>query len=73
MIVFSSKGERPQFNKLSNGDLDGDNYLAIWDEEMTRHVGPYQCFEPDDEDSDKFFEKVFTSKSGKPTDSNDIQ
>ena len=68
---------------LSNGDLDGDTYLAIWDDEMTRHVRPQQCFEIDDQGSDsilndcftsdKLFDIFYTSKFGKPTDSNNIQ
>lgn len=30
-LVFSSKGDRPLFNECSGGDLDGDQYLIIWD------------------------------------------
>jgi hypothetical protein len=28
VIVFSKKGKRPTFNKLSGGDLDGDRYFV---------------------------------------------
>ena len=31
VIVFSSKGKRPEQNKISGGDLDGDVYMIIWD------------------------------------------
>ena len=31
VIVFPSKGNRPEQNKMSGGDLDGDVYMAIWD------------------------------------------
>jgi hypothetical protein len=26
VIIFSSKGKRPEHNKMANGDLDGDVY-----------------------------------------------
>lgn len=32
VVVFSSKGERPQFNKMAGGDLDGDVYFVCWDD-----------------------------------------
>ena len=34
VIVFPSKGYRPQQNKMSGGDLDGDVYMAIWDKSL---------------------------------------
>lgn len=32
VIVFSSKGERPECNKMSGGDLDGDVYFICWED-----------------------------------------
>ena len=34
MVVFSSKGSRPQQHKLSLGDLDGDTYFVTWDKDI---------------------------------------
>lgn len=34
VVVFSTKGERPDQHKLSNGDLDGDTYMVVWDSEL---------------------------------------
>ena len=34
VVVYSSKGERPQQHKLSMGDLDGDTYFVTWDKEL---------------------------------------
>lgn len=31
VVVFSSKGERPQCNKMAGGDLDGDIFFICWD------------------------------------------
>ncbi|KAI9207883.1 RNA dependent RNA polymerase-domain-containing protein [Polychytrium aggregatum] len=31
VVVFSSRGQRPQANKMSGGDLDGDIFFIIWD------------------------------------------
>ena len=31
MIVFPTTGKRPEQHKMSGGDLDGDVYMAIWD------------------------------------------
>ena len=38
VIVFPSKGARPLQNKLSGGDLDGDVYMVIWDENIVGQV-----------------------------------
>jgi len=34
VIAFSQLGERPKFNEMSNGDLDGDIYFICWDKEI---------------------------------------
>lgn len=43
-ICFSSKGPRDLPSKLSGGDLDGDRYYVMWDE----NAQPTQYFEPAD-------------------------
>lgn len=34
VVVFSQKGQRPACNKLSCGDLDGDNYFVTWNQQI---------------------------------------
>lgn len=34
VVVFSSAGDRPVPNMLSSGDLDGDDFFIVWDEEL---------------------------------------
>ncbi|CAF1212000.1 unnamed protein product [Adineta ricciae] len=34
VIVFSVRGERPDFNKIAGSDLDGDGYFVYWGEEL---------------------------------------
>lgn len=36
VVVFSRKGQRPEQNKMSGGDLDGDVYMVIWDEDLVK-------------------------------------
>ena len=38
VIVFSTKGERPDQHMMNGGDLDGDVYIAIWDKSIMEHV-----------------------------------
>jgi hypothetical protein len=44
VIVFSSKGQRPQPSKMSGGDLDGDIYFVIYDPQITNNCRV--CVEP---------------------------
>lgn len=34
VVVLPQKGDRPLANMCSGGDLDGDDYLVIWDEDL---------------------------------------
>ncbi|CZS94939.1 related to RNA-directed RNA polymerase [Rhynchosporium graminicola] len=43
-IVFSSKGARDLPSQLSGGDLDGDRYYVMWDD----NCAPKQTFQPAD-------------------------
>ena len=38
VIVFSKKGKRPTFNKLSGGDLDGDRYFVLFNDYITSNI-----------------------------------
>ena len=38
VIVFSKKGERPVFNKMSGGDLDGDRYFISFNESLANKI-----------------------------------
>lgn len=43
-VVFSRKGSRDLPSQLSGGDLDGDQYYVIWDDDCQ----PTRCFSPAD-------------------------
>ncbi|CAF4559860.1 unnamed protein product, partial [Rotaria sp. Silwood2] len=34
VIIFSIRGERPDFNKIAGSDLDGDGYFVYWGQEL---------------------------------------
>lgn len=38
VVVFSSKGERPQCHKMAGGDLDGDVYFVCWDHAIVSQI-----------------------------------
>ncbi|KAG0637582.1 RNA dependent RNA polymerase-domain-containing protein [Tuber brumale] len=42
VVVFSQKGDRDLPNLLSGGDLDGDDYIIIWDKKLTSCVNNYE-------------------------------
>lgn len=46
VIVFSCKGKRPEQQKMSGGDLDGDVYLAMWDKTIINHLDPKKITTP---------------------------
>jgi len=48
VVVFSSKGNRPQCNMMSGGDLDGDVYFVTWDKELLSYVKLENIKEPAD-------------------------
>ncbi|XP_075254007.1 uncharacterized protein LOC142345675 [Convolutriloba macropyga] len=37
VILFSTEGSRPDPDKMSGGDLDGDLYLVIWDQRILEY------------------------------------
>jgi RNA-dependent RNA polymerase len=41
VVVFPSKGDRDLASMLSGGDLDGDDYIVIWDKDLTNGVTNY--------------------------------
>ena len=43
VIVFSKKGKRPTFNKLSGGDLDGDRYFVSYNDDITNNIIDKDC------------------------------
>lgn len=46
VIVFPSKGPRPLQNMMSGGDLDGDVYMCIWDEQIVNATRDEEIQEP---------------------------
>lgn len=42
VVVFSQKGDRDLPNMLSGGDLDGDDYIIIWDKMLTSCISNYE-------------------------------
>lgn len=46
VVVFPSKGYRPEQHKMSGGDLDGDCFMVMWDQEVLSHLSPEQIKPP---------------------------
>lgn len=49
VVVFSSQGSFPSFNRMSNGDLDGDTYFVCWDQNLVKHVKEKEEFKDSSE------------------------
>lgn len=45
VVVFSQTGDRDVPNMCSGGDLDGDDYLVIWDEELIPQIVNYDSMD----------------------------
>ncbi|KAJ3104277.1 hypothetical protein HDU96_008981 [Phlyctochytrium bullatum] len=45
VLVFSVKGRRPAADRCSGGDLDGDTFLVIWEEEIVGRLRPCEPFD----------------------------
>ena len=43
VIVFSKKGKRPTFNKISGGGLDGDRYFISFNDNITNNIIDKKC------------------------------
>ena len=46
VIVFSQYGNRPDCNKMSCGDLDGDVYFVSWDIELISSIKKFHDAAP---------------------------
>ena len=45
-ILFSTKGKRPDVDKMGGGDLDGDRYLVMWHPILLKYVNTLRGIEP---------------------------
>ena len=43
VIFFSTKGKRPDPDKMSGGDLDGDKFLVIWEPKILAFKDKIKC------------------------------
>jgi RNA-dependent RNA polymerase len=48
VILFSQHGQRPEANKMSGSDLDGDQFAVTWDERLflKKNAAPMDYFTP---------------------------
>jgi RNA-dependent RNA polymerase len=40
VVVFPRKGYRPEQHKMSGGDLDGDCFMVMWDQDLLKYMKP---------------------------------
>uniref|UniRef100_A0A7S4HZE7 RNA-directed RNA polymerase n=1 Tax=Odontella aurita TaxID=265563 RepID=A0A7S4HZE7_9STRA len=50
-VLFATRGGRPEADRMSGGDMDGDQYLVIWDPRLIRHAAALrreeaECYDP---------------------------
>ena len=65
VVVFSKKGNRPIFNQISGGDLDGDRYFISYNNDITNNVKDTNCKPLEDlkySDSEKNKNNIKTEK-----------
>ena len=65
VVVFSKRGNRPIFNQLSGGDLDGDRYFISYNDDITKNIKDtnYEPLEdPKYSDSEKNNNNIKTEK-----------
>ncbi|KAG9654395.1 RdRP-domain-containing protein, partial [Aureobasidium melanogenum] len=43
VVVLPQQGDRPLANMCSGGDLDGDDYLVMWDNDLLPPTGQWDC------------------------------
>ena len=60
-ILFATAGDRPEADKMSGGDLDGDLYLVIWDKRLTKYADDIAKEEPADYECSPLEETNMTS------------
>jgi RNA dependent RNA polymerase len=51
-ILFSTKGKRPEPDKMGGGDLDGDKYLVVWHPTLLKYANELRNVEPAEYDDD---------------------
>ena len=57
VIVFPTTCKRPIPNMIAGSDLDGDEYVVCWDQDMVQHCQTFQAGEFDTSDDRESFRK----------------
>lgn len=60
VLVFPTRGERPLENMMSGGDLDGDVYMIIWDQEIVQQAIKKEPFPDPSPSKNEEWEKNYT-------------